>query len=391
MQEINSSSALCTPVSNEHEKNNVTLLGMENLAEVQIHDLFECHKCSMTFDEKDSYLQHLLSFHQRTTRRYRLGSSVGDGVIIKDGKYECQFCHKIFLERRRYNGHVGIHVRNYVRRVEELPVPTPRKRIESPLRDDMPLRISKMDALIEIAQSSILETSAPGPNDTSKGGSAPYKSRSDSSPEIPALNSDQELDYDSPLSEQELEDSINGRYHNPEDSGNLKADGSIEKPNDASEILDEKMDSSLDGKTPFCTKKQDGDASNPFSEKDGLTLIANELDKPSTENDRTPESYGVTPTCHQTICDVECKTNIDLTDHLELFKPVELKNKNNELKVDIDSGNDRHRNDITMESTEKNSEGKKLRCVVSESSTFPSLDALSDKVLREAICFDILG
>lgn len=364
---------------------------MENLAEVQIHDLFECHKCSMTFDEKDSYLQHLLSFHQRTTRRYRLGSSVGDGVIIKDGKYECQFCHKVFLERRRYNGHVGIHVRNYVRRVEELPVPTPQKRIESPLRDDMPSRISKMDALIEIAQSSILETSAPGPNDISKGGSASYKSRSDSSPEIPALNSDQELDYDSPLSEQELEDSINERYHNPEDSGNLKADGSIEKPNNASEILDEKMDSSLDSKTPFCTKKQDGDASNPFSEKDGLTLIANELDKPSTENDRTPESYGVAPTCHQTICDVECKTNMDQTDHLELFKPVELKNKNNELKVDIDSGNDRHTNDIVMESTQQNSEGKELRCVVSESSTFPSLDAVSDKVLREAICFDILG
>ena len=117
---ISSSTAARVPISSEQPKE-ATLLGMDNLADVQIRDLFECHKCSMTFDEKDTYLQHLLSYHQRTTRRYRLGSSVGDGVIIKDGKYECQFCHKVFLERRRYNGHVGIHVRNYVRRVEEVP------------------------------------------------------------------------------------------------------------------------------------------------------------------------------------------------------------------------------------------------------------------------------
>ncbi|KAH7518610.1 hypothetical protein FEM48_Zijuj09G0189500 [Ziziphus jujuba var. spinosa] len=196
-QDINLSLPLSTNVSNELEKE-IASLGMENLAEVQIHDLLECHKCSMTFDEKESYLQYLLSFHQRTTRRYRLGSSVGDGVIIKDGKYECQFCHKVFLERRRYNGHVGIHVRNYVRRVEELPVPTHQKRIQSPLRDNLPstTRISKMDALIEIAQSSILETSTAGPNESSKGGSAPDQPYPISSPEIPASNSDQEMNFD---------------------------------------------------------------------------------------------------------------------------------------------------------------------------------------------------
>ncbi|KAF8044166.1 hypothetical protein BT93_A2214 [Corymbia citriodora subsp. variegata] len=149
-------------LSNEHGQE-VNLLGIDNLAEVQIHDLFECHKCNMSFDEKDAYLQHLLSFHQRTTRRYRLGSSVGDGVIMKDGKYECQFCHKVFDERRRYNGHVGIHVRNYVKRVEEMPGQGDvhlQKNTESSSRDAPPLKISKMDALIEIAQSSILETSS---------------------------------------------------------------------------------------------------------------------------------------------------------------------------------------------------------------------------------------
>ena len=34
-----------------------------------------------------------------------------DGVILKDGAYECQFCHKSFTEKRKYNGHVGVHVR----------------------------------------------------------------------------------------------------------------------------------------------------------------------------------------------------------------------------------------------------------------------------------------
>ncbi|CAI0425321.1 unnamed protein product [Linum tenue] len=140
-------------------------LEMDNLAEVQIHDLFECRKCKLTFDERGLYLSHLLSYHQRTTRKYRLGSSVGDGVIVKDGKYECQFCHKVFHERRRYNGHVGIHVRNYVRGVEESPaerMAALQKPTESPVEDELPsaARISKMDALVEIAQNSILEASS---------------------------------------------------------------------------------------------------------------------------------------------------------------------------------------------------------------------------------------
>lgn len=395
-QETNSNLAQSTSVSNEREKE-ITLLGMENLAEVQIHDLFECHKCSMTFDEKDSYLQHLLSFHQRTTRRYRLGSSVGDGVIIKDGKYECQFCHKVFLERRRYNGHVGIHVRNYVRRVEEMPVSTPQKRIESPVKDDMPSRISKMDALIEIAQSSILETSTSGANDRFKCDSEPNNPRTDSSPEIPASNSDQELDFDSPLSEQELEDSIIGRYHNQEDSRNEKTEEYIKKPNDANEILDVKMDSCLDNTTLFCTKKEDDNASNFFLGKDGLALIANELDKPSTEQDGAPESSGVAPLCHQTICDVDSNTNMNQSGNLELSNSVEIENKKKELKVDNDSCNDRTINDTVKESTLQTSEEKELHCGVSDSSMsivqqlhcFPPFNAVSDKVFIWFLHFEV--
>ena len=87
-------------------------MGIENLPEVQVRDVFECVKCKLTFDEKNVYLQHLFSFHQRTTKRYKLVTTVGEGVIVRDGKYECQFCHKVFQERHSYNGHVGTHVRN---------------------------------------------------------------------------------------------------------------------------------------------------------------------------------------------------------------------------------------------------------------------------------------
>lgn len=186
--------------ANERVKE-VALLGIENLADVQIHDLFECRKCNVSFDEKDAYLQHLLSIHQRTTRRYRLGSSVGDGVIIKDGKFECQFCHKVFLERRRYNGHVGIHVRNYVRKVEDLPGQANVQRTDdkSPVREDMPLRISKMDALIEIAQNSIMEDSVTEPHSSAKLNSI-------STSDVAVGYLDQDRNSDSLVSEQQMED-----------------------------------------------------------------------------------------------------------------------------------------------------------------------------------------
>ncbi|KAL6964272.1 hypothetical protein U1Q18_035329 [Sarracenia purpurea var. burkii] len=163
-------------IPNVHEME-LSLIGIDNLPEVQVRDLFECYKCNMTFDEKNTYLTHLMSFHQRTTRRYRLGSSIGEGVIIKDGKYECQICHKVFHERRSYNGHVGIHIRNHVRSSEELPgQATIQKSTESPSQDGLPQRTSKMDALIEIAQTSILENSAAEPNDKAKAndGSSPH-------------------------------------------------------------------------------------------------------------------------------------------------------------------------------------------------------------------------
>ncbi|KAL7206006.1 hypothetical protein ACSBR2_018839 [Camellia fascicularis] len=190
----------------------ISLMEIDNLPDVEVRDLFECYKCNLSFDEKNTYLKHLMSVHQRTTRRYRLGSSVGEGVIIKDGKYECQICHKVFQERRSYNGHVGIHVRNCVRSSEELPGQAALlKCTESPSPDELPPRITKMDALIQIAQSSILETSTAEPDDQTNDGSSPNTLKVVTVPETHAANSDHKLSSDSGPNELENEDCMTTR------------------------------------------------------------------------------------------------------------------------------------------------------------------------------------
>ncbi|KAL2342094.1 hypothetical protein Fmac_010034 [Flemingia macrophylla] len=246
----------------------VALLGIENLADVQIHDLFECRKCSMSFDEKDAYLQHLLSFHQRTTRRYRLGSSVGDGVIIKDGKFECQFCHKVFPERRRYNGHVGIHVRNYVRRVEDSSGPgqaNVQRTDKSPVREDVPLRISKMDALIEIAQNSIMEDSVTEPNSSDKLNRI-------SASDVAVDYIDQGRNSESPISELQMEDRITGK--------NVPhyLDGNLEEIDDDNHVIDVKMVTFLDNVGLLSVNKQDI-TSETSKVKDDVALTIEELDQ----------------------------------------------------------------------------------------------------------------
>ncbi|EYU29612.1 hypothetical protein ABFS82_03G023100 [Erythranthe guttata] len=79
-----------------------------------------CNKCNITFSEKDQLLQHQSSVHRKN--RCKSGMRITDGVIIKDGKYECQFCHKTFDERHRYNGHVGAHVRYQAKTAGESPL-----------------------------------------------------------------------------------------------------------------------------------------------------------------------------------------------------------------------------------------------------------------------------
>ncbi|XP_027338094.1 uncharacterized protein LOC113852032 [Abrus precatorius] len=261
-------------VANERVKE-VALLGIENLADVQIHDLFECHKCSMSFDEKDSYLQHLLSFHQRTTRRYRLGSSVGDGVIIKDGKFECQFCHKVFLERRRYNGHVGIHVRNYVRRVEDSPGQGNVQRADkSPVSEDVPLRISKMDALIEIAQNSIMEDSVMEPHSSAKLNKIPAS-------EIAVGDLDHDRDSESPISERKMEDSLTGKnvVHN--------LDGEVEEidDDDDDQVIDAKMVTFLDNMGLLSVNKKNVNSTETSKGKDDAKSAVGGFDQSGIDLD----------------------------------------------------------------------------------------------------------
>ncbi|XP_010320178.1 uncharacterized protein [Solanum lycopersicum] len=98
------------------------LLNFGELSEVQVGDLLQCDKCNVTFNNKDDLLQHQLFSHQRRKSRNG-GQSITDGVIIRDGKFECQFCHKTFEEKHRYNGHVGNHVKKQVKTVDgSLPI-----------------------------------------------------------------------------------------------------------------------------------------------------------------------------------------------------------------------------------------------------------------------------
>ncbi|XP_062077098.1 uncharacterized protein LOC133781989 [Humulus lupulus] len=399
-QDLNSSSAAPTSTSYEQEKE-VALFGMENLAEVQIHDLFECHKCSMTFDQKDAYLQHLLSFHQRTTRRYRLGSSVGDGVIIKDGKYECQFCHKVFLERRRYNGHVGIHVRNYVRKVEDVPGSTEQQKIESPTTEDLPAKISKMDALIEIAQSSILKTSA-RLGDGSKGGSAPDISLAIFSSEFPDFNPDHDMNTDSPHSEHDLDDCMIDQEHmDLQDNEHVVTDGTTEKTDGACEIVDVKMDSILDNSTLLATRKIENNALECFVKEDSSVFISDRVEKPAIELEGVTECDRLTPVSSQSICNVEnaAKMDNDGTLGLEHLKPVQVNaSTNNALEIDIEINMDGPTNNIAVESIQQCSEGTELHFEVSECSMsmlqplpcFSSLKETSDKRQASEMGFEEL-
>lgn len=395
-QEVISSSTPPTiPISSEQVKE-TTLLAMENLADVQIHDLFECHKCSMTFDEKDSYLQHLLSYHQRTTRRYRLGSSVGDGVIIKDGKYECQFCHKVFLERRRYNGHVGIHVRNYVRRVEELPGPTTlEKRIESPVRDDVPLRISKMDALIEIAQNSILEDSTLRTNDEPNDDSTPDRLNVPSTQEIPAANSDREMNLGSPLSGQEMDDGMTDitlyQDLSQQDGEHMITGENMEKIDDSNQVVDSKRDSYLDATTVLPAKEQNGNTSETFCEKDDLTFV-DDKGNSGVQQGVVSEGQLLAQFGNEMVCDVRDDISLVCTSTIEQPKLSEV-NDNSELKVGFGGSNDGLANNIVTETEQKTSEENLLRYGVFDSlisqeqplQYFPTFSSTSDKG-EEQLC-----
>ncbi|XWS21495.1 hypothetical protein CRYUN_Cryun30bG0059400 [Craigia yunnanensis] len=106
-----------TSISSGHEKR-APLLRMGSPREVQRTETIKCHKCTMTFNQQDDFICHLLSSHQGTAKSSGHGALTNEEVIIKNGKYECQFCHELFEERNCYSGHLGIHMKNNMKKVE---------------------------------------------------------------------------------------------------------------------------------------------------------------------------------------------------------------------------------------------------------------------------------
>ncbi|KAL5992448.1 hypothetical protein ACLOJK_013366 [Asimina triloba] len=151
-------------VSVDYEKQ-IPLFKVQNTVGVDQQNLLECRKCQLTFAEKGAYVQHLLSFHRRKAKRWGLVKSISDGVIIKDGKYECQFCHKTFDEKHRYRGHVGVHAKYYVKGIGASPneLTAVSSTNPSPLAQT-PLIASEIDALMD-EKDSAPETSTPKSSD----------------------------------------------------------------------------------------------------------------------------------------------------------------------------------------------------------------------------------
>ncbi|KAJ6954576.1 hypothetical protein NC652_006114 [Populus alba x Populus x berolinensis] len=115
--------------------------------EVQMGNKYKCHKCTVAFDKQDDLLQHLLS-HQQAPKRLRFGTSTNEEVIIKNGKYECQFCHKLFEERHRFNGLLGNHIKEYLKRLDASNGKTTGKSDE-PALVKIPPGAGKIQTLIE--------------------------------------------------------------------------------------------------------------------------------------------------------------------------------------------------------------------------------------------------
>ncbi|KAJ6997686.1 hypothetical protein NC653_014052 [Populus alba x Populus x berolinensis] len=123
------------------------------LREIQTGMNYECHKCTLTFDEQDDLLQHLLSSHQRSPKQLKCGTSTNEEVIIKNGKYECQFCLKLFEERHHFNGHLGNHIKDYFKKLDASSDVTTQKNDE-PASVEIPFGAVKIQTSIDIDRDS---------------------------------------------------------------------------------------------------------------------------------------------------------------------------------------------------------------------------------------------
>ncbi|CAI9104049.1 OLC1v1002656C1 [Oldenlandia corymbosa var. corymbosa] len=181
-----SSANLAVPIGLGRE---IFPVDLNDLPEVQVQDLFECLKCGVSFDKKNAYLQHLVSFHQQTTRRFKFGNSVSQSMIIKDSALKCQFCQQVFLEKCSYDDHVEGHGRNQTGSSEEPPTSAyVQKMMESPALE-VPCPTVETNTTIVVASSALLSSAAldvSGPSiadsDENLAGHPHHKETADSDP-----------------------------------------------------------------------------------------------------------------------------------------------------------------------------------------------------------------
>ncbi|GMH31385.1 hypothetical protein Nepgr_033228 [Nepenthes gracilis] len=153
---VGKASSFVTSYSHTQEKQ-FPLLESVNPGDLQGAGVFRCHKCSTPFSGEEYLLRHLLSCHKR--KRRKSGVPFDDGMLMKNDKYECQFCHKTFHERHSYFGHVGIHVKMYVKRVGRSPGSAAEQKSSDPISSFAgPLAVLEMHGAIEMNDDSAAGT-----------------------------------------------------------------------------------------------------------------------------------------------------------------------------------------------------------------------------------------
>nr|GMC86659.1 methyl-cpg-binding domain-containing protein 8 [Ipomoea batatas] len=106
------STAIVTYIAPEMHGEEILPEGTDNpVGGVQIHDKYYCDICRIGFNERPEFARHR-RFHRKTrSGGYRNRPPLTDGMIMKDGKYGCQFCPRVFDRLTSYTGHVRIHLR----------------------------------------------------------------------------------------------------------------------------------------------------------------------------------------------------------------------------------------------------------------------------------------
>ncbi|XP_058084169.1 uncharacterized protein LOC131231865 [Magnolia sinica] len=362
-------------ISPDHEKQ--VLFRVENPAKTQLREILGCNKCNLTFGDKDACVQHLLSFHKRSAKRCRLGKSIGDGVIIRDGKYECQFCHKSFDERRRYNSHVGVHVRDYDKSLAALPdeiiVQTS---IDSSSLAGIPLAVSEMDISVEMDNNGdSLPTTPMDKSGDDELNVSPPRSKQDpenaeaaDGPQLNALEITQE-----PLPSK----SVDGQ-----DDIYMTTDAKVGMSVEHNNGMDDKRNACFDATTQLRGEEKNvtSDASN---EKDNFpSTMPDEIDRSNHEREQGYESCPVTLPDNEQTHSIGTSADVILSSGANVPMLDEMEKCDDELESDFGSSPPECDEDSDVGITGGANEGNALQSVAAyplSSGCFTSLDMVSDK------------